>query len=96
MGFYTDILPLTEARKLLAAIQKPGRQGQWRTMCNVADGILIEIDFKENITRHDLKKVVMPEYTSYIDISRQKIVSRDSLPQDLFLCGDDWSLSEKG
>jgi hypothetical protein len=92
---FTDELPLPEAKKLLAFLQKPGKNGRWRDWSGEGG---FEIEVKRNGLRgEELSALELPAYISSISVSSensQKLGVAGDLPDHLFLGGDDWRVPD--
>lgn len=86
----TEVLDLTEAKKLLSLIKKQSPSEGWKDVLG-PNGSQKEIKL-EHLTGEMLKDVDLTSYCSSLMVSTNgmKKFSRDSFPKSLHLGGDDW------
>lgn len=90
---FTSTLSLADAKKLLAAIQKTGKDRQWQDWSGEG-GFETEVKC-EGLSASELAKLELPLYVSSIYIVSREMygtANGSSLPRSLFLGGDEWTV----
>lgn len=99
MSAYVENLDLAAAKKLLAAIQKPGTKGKWEGSLEGGGVIVDEMvgGYDYNCSLDELSKFVLPPYCPYLSLFAEKrILFPDEVPSAPFLIGNDLALGPRG
>lgn len=92
---YTEVLKLPEAKKLLAAIENPGKNLAWKEWSGEG-GYDTEVKY-DPISHDELAKIVLPEVCSSIAISAEEtLVTADGMADFVPMMGEDWLPPEYG
>jgi hypothetical protein len=86
---YTEFLQLPEARKLLAAIEKPGKDASWKEWSGEG-GYDTEVKY-DSLTHEELTRIVLPEVCSSISITAsERLMTAYGMADFIPMMGEDW------
>ena len=87
---FTETLPLPDAKKLLATLQKPSKSGSWQDWSG-EDGFITEVKLGP-VCGSVVEKIHLPSFVVgiFISVDEQKLNHPNAIPDSLFLGGDDW------
>lgn len=93
---FTETLPLSDAKKLLAALQKPGKKGAWQDWSGKG-GFETEVKLS-GLTGRQVGELQLPIFCSRLMLETSDWIQprNNLLPEFLFLGGDEWTLPEYG
>jgi hypothetical protein len=92
--FFTETLPLPEAKKLLATLQKPSKSNSWQDWSGEG-GSDTEVKLGP-VSGSAVGKIILPNYISSIrvEVAENMHSNSSTVPESLFLGGDDWAIPD--
>ncbi len=91
---HSNTIPLPDAKKLLAAIQKPAKNGSWQDWSGEG-GFITEVKLGP-VCGPDVGRIDLPGFVVglLVSVDESKIPSSDEIPDSMFLGGNDWVIPD--